>query len=148
MKQIQFRLAQTALVLLFSILTLIQIFSIPGQFAHMRETQGLSLLFEIALTAFVGFLIFCGQLSVVYIWKIIREMQNNNFFTFSCLKWINRLVRAFKISSATAVSLYLLIALIADDPGILVVLTLFSLFVFSLTLMASLLRDQIRCKVL
>lgn len=126
---------------------MVQILSFPGQFAYMRKTQGISLMFEVLLTLTVGLWIACGQFAIVCLWKILGLMQNNRFYTKTSIKWIDWLMFIFKLASFIAVVLFLLIASVADDPGILVVLSVLSLIVFSLTLTVSLLRDQIQLKL-
>jgi hypothetical protein len=142
----KFLFARAALILLFAIVTLLQIFSFPGQFAHMRRVEGISLLLEILLTALVALLLLSAQLSIFFIWKLIGFMQQNRFFTGEASNWINRLVGVLKLATLLPLTLILVIAPQADDPGVLVLLIAISLFVFSTFLIASLLRDQIRIK--
>jgi hypothetical protein len=142
----KFLVARAALILLFAIVTLLQIFSFPGQFAHMRRVEGISLLLEILLTALVALLLLSAQLSIFFIWKLIGFMQQNRFFTGEASNWINRLVGVLKLATLFPLTLILVIAPQADDPGVLVLLIAISLFVFSTFLIASLLRDQIRIK--
>jgi hypothetical protein len=142
----KFLVARAALILLFAIVTLLQIFSFPGQFAHMRRVEGISLLLEILLTALVALLLLSAQLSIFFIWKLIGFMQQNRFFTGEASNWINRLVGVLKLATLLPLTLILVIAPQADDPGVLVLLIAISLFVFSTFLIASLLRDQIRIK--
>ena len=104
-------------------------------------------MFEVLLTLTVGLWIACGQFAIVFLWKILGLMQNNRFYTKTSIKWIDWLMFIFKLASFVAVVLFLLIASVANDPGILVVLSVLSLIVFSLTLTVSLLRDQIQLKL-
>jgi hypothetical protein len=43
----RFKVAQFSLLALFGIVTVLQLSSFPGQFAHMRRVNGLSLLIEV-----------------------------------------------------------------------------------------------------
>ena len=61
---------RVALALLFFIVTVLQIFSFPGQFAHMRKERGISLLFEIILTLAVALLFLCAQVAIYSLWKL------------------------------------------------------------------------------
>ena len=126
---------------------MVQILSFPDQFAYMRQTQGISLMFEFLLTLTVGLWNACGQFAMVCLWKIIGLMQINRFYTKTSIKWIDWLMFIYKLASFIAVVLFLLIASVADDPGILVVLSVLSLIVFTLTLTVSLLRDQIQLMI-
>ena len=47
---------RVVLLALFAIITMLQIFSLPGQFRHIRETGGASLLIEVLLTLFFALL--------------------------------------------------------------------------------------------
>ena len=147
MLKFRFTLARLGFSVLFIALTMVQILSFPGQFAYMRKTQGISLMFEVLLTLTVGLWIACGQFAIVCLWKIIALMQNSRFYTKTSIKWIDWLMFIFKLASFMAVVLFLLIASVADDPGILVVLSVLSLIVFTLTLTVSLLRDQIQLMI-
>jgi hypothetical protein len=49
----RFKVARFSLLALFGIVTVLQLFSFPGQFSHMRRVNGLSLLIEILLTLVV-----------------------------------------------------------------------------------------------
>lgn len=142
----KFLVARAALILLFAIVTLLQVFSFPGQFSHMRRVEGISLLLEILLIALVALLLLSAQLSIFFIWKLIGFMQQNRFFTGEASNWINRLVGVLKLATLLPLTLILVIAPQADDPGVLVLLIAISLFVFSTFLITSLLRDQIRIK--
>jgi len=113
----------------------------------MRQTQGLSLVFEVALTLIVGLWLLCGQFALFVLWKIVGEMRDDTFYSQKNLAWIERLLVAFKTASAIPIALFVMIAPQADDPGFLVMLSIVTLFVFSLTATTSLLADQIEMKV-
>ena len=147
MRDFRFLAARGGFVLLFLGLTLLQLFSFPGQFEHMRQTQGLSLVFEVALTLIVGLWLLCGQFALFVLWKIVGEMRDDTFYSQKNLAWIERLLLAFKTASAIPIALFVMIAPQADDPGFLVMLSIVTLFVFSLTATTSLLADQIEMKV-
>lgn len=146
MRDFRFIAARGGFLLLFLGLTLLQIFSFPGQFQHMRRTQGLSLLFEVTLTLLVGLWLLCGQLALICLWRIVGTMRIDQFFSQSNLLWIERLVLAFKCASAVPVVLSLMLIPQADDPGFFVMFSIATLFIFSLTAMTSLLKDQIASK--
>jgi hypothetical protein len=145
-RDFRFIAARGGFVLLFLGLTLLQLFSFPGQFQHMRRTQGLSLVFEVALTLIVGLWLLCGQFALFALWKIVGEMKADAFYSQKNLVWIERLLLSFKTASVVPIALFLMIAPQADDPGFLVVLSIAMLFIFSLTAITSLLKDQIEMK--
>ena len=146
MRDFRFIAARGGFVLLFLGLTLLQLLSFPGQFQHMRRTQGLSLVFEIALTLVVGLWLLCGQTALFTLWKIVGEMQADRFFGEQSLLWIDRLLLALKAACVIPCILFVMLVPQADDPGFFVMLTILTLFLFTLATVASLLRDQIKSK--
>lgn len=140
------RVARLSLLAFFAIVTMLQLFSFPGQFAHMREMQGFSLLQEIVLTGLAGVFLLTVQIVIVSLWKVLSLMESGLFFTSASLVWINRIVTALKTSIAPPVVLFFIIAPQADDPGFLVLLTAVTFFLLTVSITASLLRDQIKTK--
>lgn len=140
-------MARAGLVLLFLGITLLQLFSFPGQFQYMRRTQGWPFVFEVALTLTVGLWLLCGQIALIYLLRIVGAMKASQFFSKKNLTWIQRLLLAFKGACIMPMVLFLLIAPQADDPGFLVLLTILTLFIISLTIVTSLLKDQIASKI-
>ena len=147
MQELRFTAIKVLFFLLFSGLTLLQVFSFPGQFQHMRRMQGLSLLLEISLIFMVGLLLCCGQVALICLWRITEAIRVGLFFSHSNIVWIGRLLRAFKVASAIPVILILILAPQADDPGFFVMLSILMLFIFSLTVITSLLKEVIRDQV-
>ena len=117
MREFRFIAARGGFVLLFLGLTLLQLLSFPGQFQHMRRTQGLSLVFEIALTLVVGLWLLCGQSALFTLWKIVGEMQADRFFGEQSLLWIDRLLLALKAACVIPCILFVMLVPQADDPG-------------------------------
>jgi hypothetical protein len=147
MSEKRFIVAKAGFLLLFLGLTLVQFLSFPGQFQHMRSTQGMSLLIEVGLTIVVGIWILCGQVALYCLWQIVESMRRNLFYSAENLKWIQRLLMSFKVASVIPAVLFLILIPQADDPGFFVMLTIVALFIFSLTATTSLLRDQIASKI-
>ena len=146
MRDFRFIAARGGFVLLFLGLTLLQLLSFPGQFQHMRRTQGLSLVFEIALTVVVGIWLLCGQCALVALWKIVGEMKVDRFLEEQSLLWIDRLLLALKAACVIPFILFVMLVPQADDPGFFVMLMIVTLFLFTLASVTSLLRDQITSK--
>ena len=143
MSEKRFIVAKAGFLFLFLGLTLVQFLSFPGQFQHMRRTQGMSLLIEVALTIVVGLWILCGQVALFFLCQIVESMRRNRFYSTENLNWIARLLISFKVASVIPVVLFLILIPQADDPGIFVMLTIVALFIFSLTVTTSLLKEQI-----
>ena len=138
--------AKLSIVLLFAIVTMLQIFSFPGQFAHMRRIGSIELLFEIWLTLLLAIWLFTAQFALLCLWKIVGQISINSIYSNSSLKWLDRLVQAFRYALITAITVFISIALQADDPGAPVMLLALTLFISTLFVATSLLRDQLRSK--
>ena len=138
--------ARSSIILLFAIVTMLQIFSFPGQFAHMRRVGSIDLLFEIWLTLLLAIWLFTAQFALLCLWKIVGQISLNSIYSSSALKWLDRLVQAFKYALITAITVLISIALQADDPGAPVMLIALTLFISTLFIATSLLRDQLRSK--
>ncbi len=147
MRDFRFITARGGFVLLFLGLTLLQLLSFPGQFQHMRRTQGLSLVFEITLTVVVGIWLLCGQCALVALWKIVGEMKVDRFLEEQSLLWIDRLLLALKAACVIPFILFVMLVPQADDPGFFVLLTVVTLFLFVLATVTTLLREQIHSKI-
>ena len=142
--ELKYRLARLLIIPFFVLITVLQVFSFPGQFNQMREVKSIEFLLELFLTLLVGGWLLCGQIALVILWKLLGKMQQNQFFSISSLKLLDRLVLVTRI--AALVSLVLFTALIwqADDPGFFVLLTSIGLFLVTFHLVIDLLRNQIR----
>ena len=147
MQTFRFTIAKTGLFLLFLGLTLLQLLSFPGQFRHMRRTNGFSLLFEISLTLVVGLWLCCGQVALICLWRIVESMKLGRFYSAANFTWINRLLLTFKVASIIPIILFLMLIPQADDPGFFVLLSIVTLFIFSLTAISSLIKDEIEKKL-
>ena len=142
----RFKVARFSLLALFGIVTVLQLFSFPGQFAHMRRVNGLSLLIEILLTLVVAALFACAQVAIISLWKIISETEQGRFHSTASYLWMNRLILSFKAAAFFPILLILILAPKADDPGVMVLLIAITLFVSALFQISSIFRDQIQRK--
>jgi len=142
----KFLLAKVALIGLFTIVTVLQVFSFPGQFAHMGRINGWKLILEVALTLLVALLFLCAQVAIFSLGELIKHMESGTFYTTNSYTWMNRLIHALKTAVAFPIILILIIAPQADDPGVMVMLTAITLFIFTVFIVSSLMRDQIQSK--
>ena len=142
----RFKVARFSLLALFGIVTVLQLFSFPGQFAYMRRANGLSLLIEILLTLVVALLFACAQIAIISLWKIINHIEQGRFHSRTSYLWMNRLVLSFKTATLFPILLILIVAPKADDPGVMVLLIAITLFVSTLFQISSIFRDQIQSK--
>ena len=126
---------------------MLQFFSFPGQFAHMRKLNSIDLFLEIILTLLVALWMLLGQIALFSLWKILSFTKAGMFFTQVSLRWLRKLFRACQGAVVIPVLLFLLIAPQADDPGALVMLTAVGLFLFTLSLLLSILIEQIESRI-
>jgi hypothetical protein len=147
MRNFRFFAARMAFASLFVGITLLQLISFHGQFQHMRRTQGLPLVIEVALTFIVGLWLLCGQVALFCLWRIVEAMKEAEFYARKNYVWIERLLWAFKFACVMPVALFIIIAPQADDPGFLVLLSIVTLFIFSLAITTSLLMEQIKSRL-
>ena len=142
----KFLLAKVALIGIFTIVTVLQVFLFPGQFAHMGRVNGWKLIWEVALTLLVALLFLCAQVAIFSLGKLVKHMESGTFYTTNSYTWMNRLIHALKTAVAFPIILILIIAPQADDPGVMVMLTAITLFIFTIFIVSSLLRDQVQSK--
>lgn len=143
---LKIRYAQLSIILLFAIITMLQLFSFPGQFAHMRKLGKIELIFEIWLVLLVGIWLLSAQFGLLCLWKILAQIKSKTLFDPISILWLSRLVKTFKYALFVGIALLLTIALQADDPGAPVLLTALTLFISTLYISSSLLLDQVKLK--
>lgn len=143
---LKIRYAQLSIILLFAIITMLQLFSFPGQFAHMRKLGKIELIFEIWLVLLVGIWLLSAQIGLLCLWKILAQITSKTLFDPISILWLSRLVKTFKYALFVGIALLLTIALQADDPGAPVLLTALTLFISTLYISSSLLLDQVKLK--
>ena len=143
---LKIRYAQLSIILLFAIITMLQLFSFPGQFAHMRKLGKIELIFEIWLVLLVGIWLLSAQFGLLCLWKILAQITSKTLFDPISILWLSRLVKTFKYALFVGIALLLTIALQADDPGAPVLLTALTLFISTLYISSSLLLDQFKLK--
>jgi len=88
----------------------------------------------------------CGQVGLIYLWKIVGRMKENRFYSKGSLELVRRFLLTLKIASAIPILLFIMLIPQADDPGFFVLLGVITLFNLSLAVTTSLLRDQIEIK--
>ena len=143
---LKIRYAQASIILLFAIITMLQLFSFPGQFAHLRKLGKIELILEIWLVLLVGIWFLSAQFALLCLWKILTQIKSKTLYDASSILWLSRLVKTFKYALFVGITLLLTIAVQADDPGAPVLLTAITLFISTLYISSSLLLDQVKLK--
>lgn len=106
------------LVVLFAVLVLLEVMSLPGQFAHMAETNPDSAHLRWPLTAVSIFLVVCIQVVVVATWKLLSLVESDRIFTEASLIWVDVILWAIVAAWVVLVSVFGLVGFTADDPGL------------------------------
>ncbi|MGN0102305.1 MAG: DUF2975 domain-containing protein [Dietzia sp.] len=106
------------LVVLFAVLVLLEVMSLPGQVAHMAETNPDSAHLRWPLTAVSIFLVVCIQVVVVATWKLLSLVESDRIFTEASLIWVDVILWAIVAAWVVLVSVLGLVGFTADDPGL------------------------------
>lgn len=109
---------QVFLVLLFGILVLFQVMSLPGQFAHMAKEEPDLAYLRWPLTAVTVFWVLCIQVVVVSTWKLLTLVKNDRIFSDAAFAWVNAIVRAVAAAWVVLLGVFLYVGFKADDPGL------------------------------
>ena len=112
------------LVVLFGVLVLFQVMSLPGQFAYMaKESPDLAYL-RWPLTAITIFWVLCVQVVIVATWKLLTLVARDRIFSDSALAWADTIVGAIAAAWVVLAGVFLYVGFRADDPGLPLVLFL------------------------
>jgi hypothetical protein len=106
------------LVLLFGILVVLQVMSLPGQFAHMAQESPEQAHLRWPLTAVTVFWVLCVQVVVVCTWKLLTLVKNDRIFSEASLTWVDAIVWAIGAAWAVLLGVFLWVGFRADDPGL------------------------------
>ena len=106
------------LAILFAVLLLLQVMSLPGQFAHMAQESPEMAHLRWPLTAITVFWVVCAQVVVVCTWKLLTLVSSDRIFTPSSLKWVDVIMWAIAAGWAVLLGVFLVVVFNADDPGL------------------------------
>lgn len=106
------------LAVLFAVLVLFQVMSLPGQFAHMAQESPESAYLRWPLTIVSIFWVLCIQAVVVATWKLLTMVGRNAIFTKASLIWVDVITWAIVAAWVVLVGVFLYVGFGADDPGL------------------------------
>jgi hypothetical protein len=106
------------IVLLFGLLVLFQVMSLPGQFAHMAQEQPDLAYLRWPATAVSVFFVLCVQVVIVSTWKLLALVEDDRIFSEASMVWVDAIVRAVGAAWVVLVGVSLYVGLDADDPGV------------------------------
>ena len=111
-------LLRVFLVMLFAVLVVLQVMSLPGQFAYLaRESPELAYL-RWPLTAVSVFWVLCVQVVIVATWRLLTLVERDRIFSPASLAWVDAIVWAIVAAWVTLVAVFLYFGFRADDPGL------------------------------
>jgi hypothetical protein len=109
---------RVCLVVLFGVLLLLQVMSLPGQFRHMAATEPDLAHLRWPLTAVTVFWVLCIQVVVVATWRLLSLVREDRIFSPGALVWVDAIVGAVAAAWLTFTGVFLLVGFHADDPGL------------------------------
>lgn len=109
---------RVCLVMLFGVLVLFQVMSLPGQFAHMAAEDPDLAHLRWPLTAVTVFWVLCVEVVVVATWRLLTLVQADRIFSDSALGWVDAIVAAVAAGWVSLVAVFLYIGFTWDDPGL------------------------------
>jgi hypothetical protein len=116
-------LLRILLVLAFAALVLMQVLSLPGQFAHMAEVSPNLAYLRWPMTAVSVLELMSVQIVIVCTWRLLTMVRDDRIFSERSLVWVDVIIWAIAAAWVLllGVSSYVVVA-IADDPGLPVLL--------------------------
>lgn len=122
--------------------TVLQIFSFPGQFRYMAQTSPNDASLRWPLTFLVGFVFLCAQVVIISIWKLLVLIQVEEIFSDKSLIWYDRIMQAIAAASFVPAGALILLFIYGDDPGLPMLLITIIMFLAVLFLVTYLLKSR------
>ncbi|MFI8565458.1 DUF2975 domain-containing protein [Rhodococcus sp. NPDC078407] len=132
------------LAALFAVLVLMQVMSLPGQFAHMAQESPESAYLRWPLTVVSIFWVLCIQVVVVATWKLLTMVNRNAIFTRASLVWVDTITWSIVAAWVVLVGVFLFVGFGADDPGLPLLLFLLVVIVAVAALLMVVMRTLLR----
>jgi DUF2975 family protein len=132
------------LVMLFAVLVLFQVMSLPGQFRYMAEQDPEMAYLRWPATAVTVFWVLCVQVVIVCTWKLLSLVLADRIFTEAALRWVDGIVWAVGAAWAVLIGVLLFVGFNASDPGLPLLLFLLSVGVTVLGLLMVVMRALLR----
>jgi hypothetical protein len=111
-------LLRVFLVVLFGVLLLFQVMSLPGQFAHMAQENPEMAYLRWPATVVSIFWVLCVQVVVVCTWKLLTLVEDDRIFSDAALAWVDGIVWAVGAGWVVLVGVLGYVGFNAEDPGL------------------------------
>ncbi len=105
------------LVVLFGVLVVLQVMSLPGQFAHMAEQSPDLAYLRWPMTVVSVFWVLCVQAVIVATWRLLSMVTDDRIFSAAALVWVDAIVWAIAAAWVVLLAVFLYFGFRADDPG-------------------------------
>jgi hypothetical protein len=132
------------LVMFFAILVVLETLSLPGQFAYMAKENPEDAHLRWPLTVMTVFWVVCVQVVIVATWKLLSLVRQDRIFSQSAFAWVDAIIWAITAAWLVLVGVFFWVGSQADDPGIMVVMTLFVIALSVLGLLMVVMRALLR----
>jgi hypothetical protein len=106
------------LLVLFGVLVLFQVVSLPGQFRYMAEQDPEHAYLRWPATVVTVFWVLCVQVVIVCTWKLLTLVKADRIFSDAAFGWVNGIVWAVGAAWVVLVGAFLFIGFNASDPGL------------------------------
>ncbi|WP_308123551.1 DUF2975 domain-containing protein [Modestobacter marinus] len=131
-------------MLLFALLVLFQVMSLPGQFAYMAEQNPDMAYLRWPMTAITVFWVLCVQVVIVSTWKLLTLVRDDRIFSEASMVWVDAIVWAIAAAWVVLGGFSLYVAFHADDPGLPLLLLLLGMGLTVLGLLMVVMRELLR----
>ncbi len=116
------------LVLLFALITVFQVLSMPGQFRHMAQEDPDSAHLRWPFTVIAILVLLCVQVVIVCTWKLLTMVREDRIFSDRSFVWVDTIVGAIGVAWVLFAGVFVYVGVTADDPGAPMLLSLVLLF--------------------
>lgn len=132
------------LALLFAMLVVFQVMSLPGQFAYMAQENPELAYLRWPLTAFSVVELMCVQVVIVCTWKLLGMVKHDRIFSKDSFAWVDAIVWAIAVGWVLLLGVFLYFGFRADDPGLPMLLGLMVIAVAAVGLLMIVMRELLR----
>ena len=132
------------LLVLFGVLVLFQVMSLPGQFAYMAQQDPEHAYLRWPATAVTVFWVLCIQVVIVCTWKLLTLVKADRIFSDAAFVWVNGILWAIAAAWVVLVAVFLYVGFNAGDPGLPLLLFLMVVGVTVLGLLMIVMRALLR----
>jgi hypothetical protein len=132
------------LIVLFGVLLVFQLLSLPGQFAYLAQQDPVHAYLRWPATAVTVFWLLCIQVVIVCTWQLLTLVRNDRIFTEASMVWVNGIVFAIAAAWLVLGGALLYVGVNANDPGLPMLLFLLAVGVTVLGLLMLVMRELLR----